>query len=159
MAPLLCYRWIFRYAALYGGVDPVTEAAEGTDLGQFLLQGFHAAIAAPPWIVGASVYLPASIKVIRFNAIRCSTMEACMGIAPLLPELLALAHLGRLRCLVFAPKGATRSTPCSQLCTTIYKRLEFFQGPLAGALGAMTMALLGYRLCCCPLPFSVGFLM
>jgi hypothetical protein len=134
----------------------MTEAAEGTDLGQFLLQGLHAAIPSPPWIVGAFVYLLS--QVIRLDTIGCPAMEARMGIAPLLPELSALAHLGRLRFHGFALNGATRSTACGRLCTTIYERLELSQGPLAAALGAMAMALLGYRLRYCPLPFSVGFL-
>lgn len=94
MAPLLCLRYFFRHAALYGGVNPMTEAAEGTDLSQFLLQGFHAAMPRPPWIVGASVYL--LFQVIRFDAIGCPAMEACMRIAPLLPELLALAFFSRI---------------------------------------------------------------
>jgi hypothetical protein len=85
MAPLLCLCCFFRYAVLYGGVDPVTKAAEGTDLGQFLLQGLYAAIPRPPCIVGAFVYLLASINVIRLYAIGCPAMEARMGIAPVLP--------------------------------------------------------------------------
>jgi len=158
MATLLRNRWVFRYAALYGGVDPMAEAAEGTDLGKFLLQGFHAAIPSPPWIVGAFVRLYVLVYMIGFDAIGCPAIEACMGIAPVLPELLALAHFGRLRFLVFALKGTASSTACGQLCTTIYKRLELFQGPFAEAVGAMTMALLGYCLRDYPPPFSVGFL-
>ena len=126
MAPLLCPPWVLRYAPLCLCMDPVTEAAEGTTDGELFGLRFHAAMTRPPCIVGASVYLPASIKVIRFYTIRCPAHLARMGIAPVLPELLALASLGRLRFLGFVLNGAARSTACGQLCTTISDRLELF---------------------------------